>query len=134
MPKVRKQDFDHLSAAERAVVGDPVDYEWENAIELPPRPRPETVQFSVRVDRYAYECLQAISRDRRSSFSDVVRDAIARYVRNGGKPALTNVQVSFRKDQGMLIQVAGGRAEVPANRRLVDPDERAVLGEPALTS
>jgi hypothetical protein len=135
MPKVRKQDFDHLSAAERAVVGDPVDYDWGNAVVLPARARPETVQFSVRVERDAFESLQAISRDRRSSFSDVVREAITRYVRSGGKPALTNVQVSFRKDQGMLVQVAGGRAEIPANRRLRDPDERAVLGgEPALTS
>lgn len=134
MPNIRKQTFKHLSQTERAVVGEPDDYEWASAFELPARPRSETVQFSLRVDRGAYESLSAIAREQKTTFSDVAREAISRYVSNGGKPALTNVQVSFRRDQGMLVQVEGGRAEIQTSRRFVDPTERAVLGEGAVTS
>jgi hypothetical protein len=127
VPKTRKQKFDHLSPAESQVVGVPDDYDWDHAIDLPARPRSDSVQFSVRVDREAFVCLHAISRERNTTFSDTVREAIARYVRTGGKLALTNVQVSFRRDQGMLVQVPGRRAEVPTSRRQVGPNERAEL-------
>ncbi|MEO8570854.1 MAG: ribbon-helix-helix protein, CopG family [Chloroflexota bacterium] len=131
---MKKQSFDQLSGAEREVVGNPADYEWNDAIDLPARSRPESVQFSLRVERETYEGLQAIARERHVTFSDVARDAIARYVRSGGKLALTNVQISFRKDQGMLVQIAGGRAEMTSSRRLADPNERALLGAPPVTS
>lgn len=134
MPRVKKQRFDHLSIAEREVVGAPGDYDWEGGIDLPARARP-TIQFSVRVDPITFEALQALSRTRGSTFSDTVRDALDRFVRSGGRPALSNVQVTFGKDHKMLVQVAGGRAEVPTSRRLVDPEDRSFLGDvPAATS
>lgn len=134
MPRVKKQVFDHLTSGEREVIGTPEDYDWEGAIHLPARPRP-TVQFSVRVDPITFEALQVLAKSRGSTFSDTVRDALDRFVRNGGRPALSNVQVTFGKDHKMLVQVAGGRAEVPTSRRLVDPEDRSFLGEaPAATS
>ena len=133
MPRTRKQSFDHLSAAERQVVGEPADYAWEDAINLPARARPTTVQFSLRVDRDVFESLQKLSRERQETFSDVVREAIDRYVRAGGRPALSNIQVTFRSDLGMLVQVEGGRAEMSSSRRLVDPDERTISLTPAHT-
>lgn len=134
MARVKRQTFDHLTDAERSVVGSPADYEWDTAIELPARGRP-TVQFSVRVDPVTFEALQALAKSRGASFSDTVRDALDRFVRNGGRPALANVQVTFGKDHKMLVQVAGGRAELPTSRRRVDPEDRSFLGEtPAATS
>ena len=128
MPRVRKQRFDHLSFAEKEVVGNPDNYAWGAAIELPARSRP-TVQFSVRVDGATYEALQALSKGRGTSFSDTVREALDRFVRNGGRPALSNVLVTYGKVDRMLVHVPGGRAEVPTSRRLSDPGDRSNLGQ-----
>lgn len=124
MTRAKKQSFDHLSSRERAVAGSPDDYDWTHAIDLPELVRPEVTQFSLRVDRALFGQLQAIARGRRSTFSDVARETLERYVQSGGRPAVTNIQVSFSRDAGLLLQVEGGRAELAANRRSVSPDER----------
>jgi len=136
MPKKINREFAVLSSTERVVVGTSDDYAWEKAIELPARPRTASVQFSIRVDREVVDALQRLSRERSGTFSETVREALERFVKSGGRPALSNVQVTFGRDYQMLVQVAGGRAEVPTNRRSRDPNERSSLretGAPALT-
>ena len=49
------RNFDHLSDEERAVVGDPADYDWGNRVEVRPAPRPTgRTQFSMRVGETLY--------------------------------------------------------------------------------
>jgi hypothetical protein len=134
MTRAKKQGFDQLSARERSVVGSPDDYEWAHAITLPERARPEVTQFSLRVDRSLFGELQAIARGRGATFSDVAREALERYAQSGGRPAVSNIQVSFSRDAGLLLQVEGGRAELAANRRSVSPDEKVpVLAGASIT-
>lgn len=115
--------FPKLSARERAAVGTPGDYAWDEAVKEPARIRPETVQFSVRVDRDLFEGLQDVATRQDATFSDVVRFAIRNFVRNGGRSGLSNVVVTYGGGS-LLVQLPGQRAEVPANRRFVGPDER----------
>lgn len=61
MPRTNRQTFDHLSSRERAVVGDPDDYDWEAAISLPARERPAVTHPSVGIRTVAP------SRSRRAS-------------------------------------------------------------------
>lgn len=124
MAKVERQALDGLSDRERQVVGAPDDYDWATAVRQTPRSRPESVQFSLRVERSLLNSLQAFAAARNATVSDVARDALARYVRADGRPAISNVQVSFPRDVGVLLQVHGGRAELSPNRRDASPDER----------
>lgn len=124
MPRARSQEFEHLSPSERAVVGSPEEYNWDDAVRLPARGRPAVTQFSLRIDKALFDELQALAKARGVTLSDVAREGLERYVRAGGRPAVSNIQVSFPSDAGLLVQVAGTRAELAANRRTVSPDER----------
>jgi hypothetical protein len=107
---------------------------WDEAVKEPARARPESVQFSVRVERDLLEGLQEIARRQEMSFSDSVRLALRSYLRNGGSLGLSNVVVTY--GARLFLQVPGQRAEVPANRRFVGLDERVPTQEPpeAVTS
>jgi hypothetical protein len=119
-----RQAFGRLSGRERAVVGSPRDYDWDHATTLPARTRPESVQFSIRVERDLLEGLQEIARREETTFSDIVRFALRNFVEKGGATSgLSNVVVTFGRVP-MLIQVRGQQAEVPANRRTPLVDER----------
>jgi hypothetical protein len=133
MPRSKKQVLDELSPRERTVVGDADAYDWDAATRLPARERPAVTQFSLRVDKALFEDLQTLARERGVTLSDVAREALERFVRAGGRPAITNVQVSFPSDSGLLVQVAGTRAELSPSRRAASPDERvtAVVGSPS---
>jgi hypothetical protein len=134
MGRAVKQAFDNLSDEERRVVGAPDDYAWDKATVYPARSRPETVQFSLRAEQSLVEGLQAIAAQRDETFSEVVREALYRFVQNGGRPALANVLVSFPPDAGLLLQVEGRRAETSRSRRDASPDEHVpTLSPPALT-
>ncbi len=128
MPETRKQTFDHLSPDERAVVGAPDDYDWAGATSVAGSARPSGTQFSLRVDRALLRQLQAIAQERGLTVSEVARESLERYVATGGRPAVANIQVSFKPDSGMLVQVEGGRAELAANRRTASVDERVPEG------
>lgn len=118
------QTFGRLSRRERAVVGSPRDYDWDHVMSLPARARPESVQFSLRVERDLLEGLQGIARRQDTTFSDIVRSALRSFVEKGGATTgLSNVVVTFGRVP-MLIQVRGQQAEVPANRRMALVDER----------
>lgn len=132
MPRPKKQQLDELSPRERAVVGDSDAYDWDGAISLPARERPAVTQFSLRVERGLFDDLQSLARERGVTLSDVAREALERFVRAGGRPAITNVQVSFPKDSGLLVQVVGTRAELSPSRRSASPDERVpvIAGSP----
>ena len=127
MPRPKKQTFEHLSSRERAVVGSPDDYDWDAAVSLPARERPAVTQFSLRVEQALFDGLQAIAKERGVTLSDVAREALERFVRAGGRQAVSNVQVSFRRDTGLLVQVAGSRAELSTSRRAASPDERLTV-------
>lgn len=119
-----RQAFRRLSPRERAVVGSPRDYDWDHATTLPARTRPESMQFSIRVERDLYGGLQEIARREEATFSDIVRFALRNFVEKGGASSgLSNVVVTFGRVP-MLIQVRGQQAEVPANRRTPLIDER----------
>jgi antitoxin component of RelBE/YafQ-DinJ toxin-antitoxin module len=134
MPKTTKQTFDHLSPEERAVVGAPDDYDWAGATSIAQSARPSVTQFSLRVDRALLRQLQAIAHARGMTVSEVARESLERYVRAGGRPAIANIQVSFKPDSGLLVQVKGGRAELAANRRTASVDERVSAGALAPTT
>lgn len=127
--------FPQLSERERSAVGSADEYAWDEAVKAPTRARPESVQFSVRVERDLLEGLQEIARRQEMSFSDSVRLALRSYLRNGGSLGLSNVVVTYGA-ASLLVQVPGQRAEVPANRRFVGLDERVPTQDPpeAVTS
>ena len=131
MPEAREQTFDHLSPEERAVVGAPSDYDWAGATSAAGSARPNVTQFSIRVDRALLGQLQAIARARGVTVSEVARESLERYVQAGGQPAVAHIQVSFKPDAGLLVQVEGGRAELTANRRTASVDERVPAGAPS---
>jgi hypothetical protein len=115
MSKVKRQSFDHLSKEERAFVGNPDDYDWDNAADLPARPRfSDSVQFSLRIDRSELAAIQRIAASRDASFSETVRDAIRRYVAAGGAPGLTNIQISLGAHG--ILQTQGRPAQLQPNR------------------
>lgn len=62
------------------------------------------------------ERIQELAAATSSTVSDVAREALERYVESGGKPAISNVLVSFPRDAGMLLQVRSGHAAVSPNR------------------
>ncbi len=71
------RSFDHLSPQERAVVGDPSEYDWDDPITPPPaQPKSSRTQFSMRVDQVLFDRISAVAELRGVSFSDVVRQAI----------------------------------------------------------
>lgn len=135
MPKVKRQSFDHLSEAEREVVGSPDDYDWDHALGLPARRRRSvSAQFSVRIDRTDMDAIQAIAATRGITFSEAVRDAIRRYVAAGGSPALTNIHVSvgsigILRSEGRSAELQPNRAEpVTADLHLESEPPRTVVG------
>lgn len=116
MPRAKRQSFDHLSKEERAVVGNPEDYAWESALDLPARPRQsDSVQFSLRLERADMNALHTIAASRGDSFSETVRDAIRRYVAAGGASGLTNIQISVGS-LGRLLRSEGRSAQLQPNR------------------
>lgn len=128
MPEARKQSFDHLSTAERAVAGTPEDYDWAGATSVGASTRPSVMQFSLRLDRALHLQLQAIAHAKGVTVSDAARESLEQYVQTGGRPAVANIQVSFKSDAGLLLQVEGGRAELASNRRTASVDERVPAG------
>ncbi len=72
--------FDHLSPEERAVVGDPQDYDWEHPIEAPAPRREARSQFSMRIDPKLYSEIATIAEGRGAAFTDVVREALEIHV------------------------------------------------------
>jgi hypothetical protein len=132
MPEITKQAFENLSPDERAVVGEPDDYDWAAATTVRASVRPEATQFSLRVDRALLDDLRRIAQTNGKTVSEAARESLEQYVLTGGRPAVANIQVSFRPDAGLLLQVEGGRAELTANRRTASIDERVpggVLGQ-----
>jgi hypothetical protein len=128
--------FERLSPREHAVIGSREDYEWDDPTTLPARERPDTTQFSIRVERDLYEGLQEIARRQGVTFSDAVRFALRNFVRKGGvTTGLSNFVVTFGRVP-LLLQVPGQRAEVPANRRIAREDERVPtpVEEPPVTA
>lgn len=133
MAGVKRQDFSKLSAAERKIVGDPEDYDWEHPTRLAAKVRPSTVQFSLRVEVSLLERLQDLAAACSSTVSEVARDALDRYVESGGRPSISNVLVSFPRDAGMLLQVHGGQAVVSPNRIDAPPPEEQSILERTVT-
>ena len=129
MPEIRKQTFNHLSPDERAVVGAPDDYDWAGATSAGATARPDVTQFSLRVERALLGDLRRIAQANGMTVSEAARESLELYVQMGGRPAAANIQVSFRPDAGLLVQVEGGRAELTANRRTASVDERVPVGE-----
>lgn len=125
MANSKRQEFRNLSPREAKVVGNPEDYDWANATELPVRARPTTVQFSLRVERTLLERLQDLAAASSSTVSEVAREALERYAESGGRPAVSNVLVSFPRDAGMLLHVHGGQATVSPNRATESPSRLA---------
>jgi ribbon-helix-helix CopG family protein len=131
-----KAAFEQLSPRERAAIGSRQDYEWDDPTTLPARDRPESMQFSIRVDRELYEGLQEIARRQDVNFSDAVRFALRNFVRKGGVTSgLSNVVVTFGRVP-LLLQIPGQRAGVPSNRRTALADERipTLIDEPPVTA
>lgn len=116
MTRAKQQAFDHLSPEERAVVGEPQDYDWENAVDLPARQRPAATQFSLRVEESLLHQLQAIARERGVTVSEVAREALGQFVESGGRTPQPTFQISFPGGVGLLLHVETGRSEPPATR------------------
>lgn len=72
--------FDHLSSEERAVVGNPEDYAWDDPVVVPPAPLQARRQFSMRIDPILYAELSRIAGTRGVSFSDVIREALETFL------------------------------------------------------
>lgn len=76
-----EESFSHLSREERSAVGDPADYDWEHPIANVGRRRSgRSVQFSLRADPVVIDALEKSARARNMTFSEVVRDALRRYL------------------------------------------------------
>lgn len=119
MPVAKRQTFDKLSEKERRIVGDPEDYDWENAIVDQARQRQgQSVQFSLRIERAEVAALQALAAGRGTTFSETVREAIRRYLASGGAPALTNIQVSV--GSSAILRTEGRPSQLQPNR--ADPE------------
>jgi len=83
MPELQR--FDHLSPEERAVVGEPEDYDWEHPIEPEAAVRPHgRSQFSMRIDPVLHSELMVAAQTKGVSFSEVVREALEGFVGRGG--------------------------------------------------
>ncbi|CAN5543399.1 hypothetical protein BH20CHL6_BH20CHL6_15910 [soil metagenome] len=99
-----RPSFDHLSAEERAVVGDPEDYAWDVPVEAPPTLLHARSQFSMRIDPVMYAELARIAESRGVSFSDVIREALETFLGrrqpNAGSAAhsIGEVKVIVSKD------------------------------------
>ena len=108
-----RESFDHLSPQEREIVGDPADYDWESAIELPARRRrSETAQFSLRVERDIQDALARIAQEQGMSFSEAARDALRAYV--GRRPRTLFIELSA--GSGSAPVVRSPHVRVRANR------------------
>ena len=119
-----KLGFEKLSSQEKEVVGTADDYAWDEAITLPARRRPQTVQFSLRLDRATYIELRSISRRRGMTFSEVAREGLAAFVATADTPAVNNLQISFAPGSGVLVQIAGGRAELSGGSLAAEHDDQ----------
>lgn len=75
-----RPSFDHLSAEERAVVGDPEDYAWDDPQQVRPAVRPARSHFSLRIDPVLYAELAGVAGARGVSFSDVIREALETFL------------------------------------------------------
>ena len=124
MARVKRQRLGNLSPEEAKVIGDAADYDWSDAEVLPARVRPSTVQFSLRVDSSLLDRLQGLAAASGATVSDIARSALERYVEAGGRPAVSNLVVSFPRDAGMLLRVEGTQAGVSPNRAGTDPGRR----------
>jgi len=90
---VEKESFEHLSEAERAVVGDSEDFDWAHPVTAEPAPRRRrTAQFSLRADEETVKELMAMASAQGVTFSELVREALVTYIQNAEvKTALTGV-------------------------------------------
>ncbi len=121
-----RQSFDHLSPQEREVVGEPADYDWDNAIELPARRRKsETAQFSLRVDRDIQDAMARLAQERGMTFSEAARDALRAYV--GRRPRTLFLELSAGTGSASVVRSRFVR--VRANR--LAPGAPAGTNEPA---
>lgn len=75
-----EERFDHLTPEEKAVVGDPQDYDWDHPIDAPAPRRERRSQFSMRIDPGLYAEIATIADGRGAAFTDVVREALEIYV------------------------------------------------------
>ncbi len=75
-----RPSFDHLSAQERAVVGDPEDYAWDDPQQVSPAAPQGRSQFSLRIDPVLYAELAGVAGSRGVSFSDVIREALETFL------------------------------------------------------
>jgi predicted HicB family RNase H-like nuclease len=90
--RAKRQTFDHLTAVEKATVGTPSEYEWDQAVRAAPKRRTHSTQFSLRLEKTLSEALETIARERDLSFSEVVRDAISYYLGGPtGSPVETKI-------------------------------------------
>ena len=119
----RDRGFDNLSSTERAVVGSGNDYDWEAAVDLPARERPEMRQVSLRLDGELYDSVLRLAEEQRLSFSDVARSALRTLV-GGGETSVTWNPVITYGFSRLLVSVPGHVPEMPASRRHQQPDER----------
>ena len=98
------RNFDHLSDEERAVVGDPSDYDWDGATRLPAAPRPTgKAQFSMRVDPKLYAQIYDLALARGVNFSDLVREALTAFVARGSTESGAMVSIG---DQARVVLTA----------------------------
>ena len=89
---VKPQELDALSPEERMVVGEADDYDWEHPVAAPPAATPQgRSQFSMRIDPELHRALVLAAQARGVRFSDVVRDALQRYVGGGDAAVGTTI-------------------------------------------
>lgn len=125
---VEKESFDHLSAAERAVVGDPEDYDWEHPIEASPaRRKARSAQFSIRADQRVIDALSRVADEQGVSFSDVVREALEGYLE--GETATTHLTAVYSVANAKVI-LHGSRRATWSPTRGTDPQSITAHGRP----
>lgn len=125
---VEKENFDRLSAAERAVVGEPGDYDWEHPIDPPPaKRRGRTAQFSLRADQRVIDALSREADERGVSFSDVVREALEGYLEM--ESAATHVTAVYSVANAKVILHGNQRAGWSATHG-TDPQSLTARGRP----
>lgn len=111
--------FPAMSPDERARYGEPE--EWRTEGYVGPRNRSsDTAQFSLRLPRSEFRALRSLAERREVSFSDVVRDALARYLADAGRPRLTNVTIRISSREVGLI-----------SSEQISPDRTAYRTEPS---
>lgn len=122
------ESFEHLTPEERAVVGDPEDYDWDSPI-APPPARRDRSHFSVRVDPTLYAELATTAERHGVRFSDVVREALETYV--GRRQPLVGNAVYSISGASVIVSEARGAWGTPT--RGFDP-ERLDTNQPAVAT